>query len=120
MKQIFEKLKTCEGLDANNNNTPKAVMTGYVEIDAISDEFLEELNEYFNELIVVVDGKPRFFIRYVNGDNTLLHKYAISTGENAIDPIEEGIIDIPTLNGTEDTEYVYDRWSFLPENIQGP
>lgn len=120
LKQIFEKLKTCEGLDANNNNVSKAVMTGYVEIDAITDEFLEELNEYFNELIVVVDGKPRFFIRYVNGDNTLLHKYAISTGDDAIDPIVEGIIETPILDGTEDTQYVYDRWSFLPENIQGP
>ena len=120
LKQIFEKLKTCEGLDANNNNTSKAVMTGYVEIDAISDEFLEELNEYFNELIVVVAGKPRFFIRYVNGDNTLLHKYATSLGDNAIDPIESGIIEIPTIEGTDDIRYTYRQWSNLPTNVQGP
>ena len=120
LKQIFEKLKTCEGLDANNNNVSKAVMTGYVEIDAITDEFLEELNEYFNELIVVVDGKPRFFIRYVNGDNTLLHKYAISTGDDAIDPITAGIIETPTMEGTENIRYTYRQWSNLPTNIQGP
>lgn len=122
LRTIFEKLKKCDGLDANGNNTAngKAVMTGYVEIDAISDEFLEELNEYFKELIVIVGGKARFFIRYLNQDNTLLYKYAISTGDNAIDPIETGLIDTPILEGSETVKYEFRQWSQLPTNIQGP
>ena len=122
LRTIFEKLKKCNGLDANGNNTVDgmAVMTGQVHIDSISDEFLEELNDYFKELIVFVDGKARFFIRYLNGDNGLLHKYAVSTGDDVINPIEEGIIDVPTLTGTIDTRYSFNRWSNLPTNVQGP
>ena len=122
LRTIFEKLKKCDGLDANGNNAAngKAVMTGYVEIDAISDEFLEELNDFFKELVVIVDGKSKFFIRYLNQNNELLHKYAASIGDNAIDPVATGIIDVPTLEGTEDTKYEYREWSQLPSNIQGP
>ena len=122
LRTIFEKLKKCGGLDANGNNTVdgKSVMTGYVEIDAISDEFLEELNEFYKELVVIVDGKSKFFIRYLNQDNTLLHKYAASIGENVIDPVALGIIETPTMEPTEDTKYEYREWSSLPTNIQGP
>lgn len=122
LKTIFEKLKLCGGLDANGNNTAdeKAVVTGFVNIPAITDEFLEELNEYFKELVVIVDGKARFFVRYLNQDNTLLYKYAISTGDNAIDPIESGLIETPTLEGTSVVKYEFRQWSNLPTNIQGP
>ena len=122
LRTIFEKLKKCGGLDANGNNTVdnKPVMTGYVEIDSISDEFLEELNEFFKELIVIVDGKARFFIRYLNQDNTLLYKYTVSIGDSAIDPIDAGLIETPTLEGGEDTRYEFSHWSNLPVNIQGP
>jgi hypothetical protein len=122
LRVIFEKLKTCGGLDANGNNTidNKAVVTGYVNIPAITDEFLEELNEYFKELVVIVDGKARFFIRYLNQDNALLYKYAASIGDDAIDPIAVGIIDTPVLEGTDDTKYFFREWSNLPTNIQGP
>ena len=122
LRTIFEKLKTCGGLDANGNNTidRKAVVTGYVYIDAISDEFLEELNDYFKELVVIVNGKSRFFIRYLNQDNTLLYKYAVPTGDDAIDPIEAGLIEAPVLEGSETVKYEFKRWSALPTNIQGP
>lgn len=120
LRTIFEKLKQCSGLDASGKNTDNAIVTGFVEIDSLSDEFLEELNETFKELIVVVAGKPRFFIRYLNADNSLLYKYAISTGDNAIDPIEKGILETPVLEGITDTRYTFAKWSYLPENIQGP
>jgi len=122
LRTIFEKMKACGGLDANGNNTidNKAVMTGYVEIDSITDEFLEELNEYFKELVVIVNGKARFFIRYLNQNNDLLYKYAASTGDNAINPIELGFIEIPTLEGSEEVKYTFSHWSSLPENVQGP
>jgi hypothetical protein len=122
LRTIFEKLKKCDGLDANGNNAAngKAVMTGYIEINAISDEFLEELNDFFKELVVIVDGKSKFFIRYLNQDNSLLHKYAASIGDNAIDPVALGIIEAPTMAPTEDTKYKYRAWSNLPTNIQGP
>ena len=122
LRTIFEKLKKCGGLDANGNNTAdgRAVVTGAINIPSISDSFLEEINEYFKELVVYVDGKARFFIRYLNRDNSLLYKYAIPMGGDAIDPITEGLIDIPTLEGSEEMSFRFNRWSQLPTNIQGP
>lgn len=121
LKNILEKLKQCNGLDANGNNiSDKAVVTGFVNIPSITDEFLEELNDYFKELVVIVDGKTRFFLRYLNQDNTLLYKYAVSTGDNAINPIEAGLIETPTLQGEEGIKYEFSHWSSLPENLQGP
>ena len=119
---IFEKLKTCGGLDANGNNTidGKAVVTGSINIPAISDTLLEEINEYFKELIIYVNGVARFFIRYLNQDNTLLYKYATPLGADAIDPIAEGLIDTPTMEGSEEIDYEFNRWSSLPTNVQGP
>lgn len=127
LKTIFEKLKTCIGKDVNGKNTESAVVTGYVKIDSISDDFLEELNETFKELIVIVNGKTRFFIRYVDWDNTLIYKKAVSQGENAFDPIGSVInpntglpLEAPTREGTEDTSYEFSQWSNLPTNLQGP
>ena len=127
LRTIFEKLKTCIGKDVNGKNTESAVVTGYVKIDSISDDFLEELNETFKELIVIVNGKTRFFIRYVDWDNTLIYKRAVSQGENAFDPIGSVInpdtglpLETPTREGTEDTSYEFSQWSSLPTNLQGP
>jgi hypothetical protein len=109
LRAIFEKLKTCSGLDANGNNTidGKAVMTGQVNINEISDELLEELNEYFKELIIFVNNKAQFFVRYLNQDNSLLYKYVVSVGENVIDPIAEGLIEKPVIEPTEDTQWTF-------------
>lgn len=120
--RIFEKLKKCGGLDANGNNTidGKAIVTGAINIPAISDALLEEINEYFKELIIYVDGKAKFFIRYLNQDNTLLYKYATPMGANAIDPISEGFIEAPVMQGADRIRYTFSKWSNLPINIQGP
>ena len=122
LSRIFDKLKTCGGLDANGNNTldGKAVLTGSINIPSISDALLEEINEYFKELIIYVDGKAKFFIRYVNQDNTLLYKYAIPLGSDVIDPIAEGLIETPEMEGTDRIAYEFNKWSNLPTNVQGP
>ena len=120
LKTIFEKLKTCIGKDVNGKNTDKSVVTGQVHLTTISDAFLEELNDYYPELIVYVNGKARFFMRYLNWNNDLLYKYAVSTGDNAIDPVALKLIDTPTRDGGEDTIYAYSQWSSLPTNVTGP
>ena len=122
LRTIFEKLKTCGGIDANGNNTIDgfAVVTGRVNIDAISEEFLEELNEAFPELIVYVNGVAKFFIRYVNLTGEVLYKYIVTTGDNVIDPIANGLIEQPSVAETEDTKWAFKEWSSLPTNIQKP
>lgn len=120
LRTSFEKLKTCVGMDAIGNNTALAVVNGRVHISEISESFLEELNDIFPELIVVVNGVAKFFMRYVNYDNTLLYRYVINAGENAIDPISNGYIEAPARENTEDATYNFVGWSELPYNVQKP
>ena len=121
LRTIFEKLKICDGIDANNNTVDgSAIITGRLNIGAISDEFLEELNEVFPELIVYVNGEAKFFIRYVNLNGEVLYKYIATTGDNVIDPIKNGLIDLPTVEPTENTKWGFKEWSNLPTDIQKP
>ena len=118
----IEKLtnERCFGMDANGNEVRKAVVTGYLYIDAISDGLLETINDAFPELIVVVGGKAKYFIRYLNWDNSLLYRYIATQGDDAIDPVLSGHIDIPIRENTEDAAFSYLGWNNLPKNIQAP
>lgn len=122
LRTIFEKLKTCGGIDANGNNTLDeiAVVTGRVNIDSISNELLEELNEVFPELIVYVNGQAQFFIRYINHNGEILYKYVATNGDNVIDPVTSGLIETPKVEASEDTKWEFKEWSSLPTNIQKP
>ena len=114
------KLAACSGLSALGTNLDKAVLTGRVHVDAISDESLEEINTAFPELIVVVAGMPKFFIRYLDWDNTLLYRYIANEGSAAIDPVATSIISAPARAAEEDAKYTYVGWSSLPSNITKP
>lgn len=120
LRATFEKLKGCIGMDAIGNNTDLAVVTGRVYIDTISDTLLEEINDVFPELVIVVDGVAKFFMRYVNYDNELLHRYICNAGENAVDPYQLGYITQPVRPNTETATYSYVGWSEIPKNVSKP
>lgn len=117
LRTTFNILKGCRGMDALGSNVDKAVVTGRVYIDSIDESFLEELNDEFPELIVVVAGVAKFFIRYVNYDNSLLYKYIINEGDDAINPVEKGIITEPVRGDTDDAQYEYQGWSEMPTSV---
>jgi hypothetical protein len=109
-----------KGLDANGLNLEGAVVTGRVHIKEISDSFLEEINDRFPELVVVVNGIAKYFIRYADWNNTLLYRYIATEGTAAINPIEAGYISIPSRESTETAHYTYKGWSELPAQIYRP
>jgi hypothetical protein len=114
------KLAACDGLSADGSttleNTP--IVTGRAHVTSISEAALEEINTLFPELIVVENGVPKLFMRYLNYDNTLLYRYVIKAGQNAIDPVVEGYIATPIRPNTETERYEYIGWSELPNNVQ--
>lgn len=118
----IEKLTSdkCFGMDANGNEVKKAVITGYLYIDTITDSLLETINDAFPELIVVVGGKAKYFIRYLNWDNSLLYRYIAVQGDDAIDPVVSGHINKPIREDTVDSKFNYLGWNNLPKNIQAP
>ena len=119
LRVIFEKLKSSSGINGNGSDSDKAIVTGFIEIDSISDELLRDFNLEFSELVFIVNGKSKLFVRYLNRNNDLLYSYIASIGDNVIDPILEGHIQTPSIENTEDTQYEFSHWSGLPENIQG-
>lgn len=120
LRVTMDKLLSAKGLDANGLNTDKAVVTGKVYIESISDNFLEEINDNFPELVVVVNGVAKYFVRYADWNNTLLYRYIATEGTKAIDPIEDGHIETPVRADTETAQYVYKGWSETPETINRP
>lgn len=120
LRTTMNKLIAAKGLDANGLNLDKAVVTGRVHIDAISDDFLAEINDNFPELVVVVNGVAKYFVRYADWDNKLLYRYIATEGTAAIDPILEGLILYPNRPNTETAQYRYKGWSEMPGKIERP
>ena len=117
LKTCIDRLVTCGGMDETSANTDKAVVSGRVYVDSVSADVLNTIYDNFPELIVVVSGAANYLVRYLNQDGTLLYRYAVAEGDNAIDPVELGYIDIPTREATEDVGYIFKSWSELPTNI---
>lgn len=121
LRTTITRLEACAGMDATGTNTTNAVVTGKVYVDSITNAFLEEINDNFPELIVVVGGVAKFFIRYLNYDNTLLYRYIADEGTDAIDPVALGYIEEePTRPDTETAKYSYIGWKDLPKGITKP
>ena len=121
LRITLEKLTAAKGLDANGINLDKAVVTGRVYITTITEKFLEDINDNFPELVVVVDGIPQYFIRYVNYDNEPLYRYIASEGTAAIDPLLTGDLqETPIRPNTDYAHYSYREWSELPTAIYRP
>lgn len=120
LRITMDKLLNAKGLDANGLNTDKAVVTGRVYIDTITEKFLEEINDNFPELVVVVNGVAQYFIRYADWDNTLLYRYIAVEGTAAIDPVLDDLINEPVRENTEVAQYTYKGWSELPTEIYRP
>lgn len=122
LEQCIDKLidSRCFGMDANGNEVAKAVATGKIYINQISDTLLSKINDAFPELIVVADGQAKYFVRYLNWDNSLLYRYVATAGDGAIDPVLSGYIEQPVRPNAEDAEYSYLGWTNLPSNIQAP
>ena len=125
------KLSKCDGLKIDGTTLPKQpVLTGRVYIDELNDELLQQINLLFPGLTVVVGGIPKFFIRYRNYNNDIVHSYIASEGEAAIDPVnppEEWLekderlpIMAPEVPETEDTRLIWTGWRNLPSAIYEP
>lgn len=118
----IDKLSKCDGLSADGQTTlvDAPVVTGRVSLKQISDESLQKINDLFPELVVVVDGVAKFFVRYNDWNNTLLYRYIADEGSAVIDPVIKGYIEEPFREDTEDTKSVWRGWSELPASISKP
>lgn len=117
LQNTITKLKSCIGMDAEGNNTASAVVTGRVNVPSISSDLLNEINDAFPELVVVVGGNAQYIVRFCNYDNSVLYREVVAEGDDAVNPVIEGYISAPTRAGTEDTGYSFRDFGELPTNV---
>lgn len=120
LQALYNKLKACQGLDATGGQITNPVVSGKVHIPEISNDLLEEINTTFPELTIIVDGVAKFFVKFLNYDNTLLYRYICSEGEQIVDPVLAGTIEEPTRPNTDTGLFSYKGWSIdLPITAAG-
>lgn len=117
LMETIDKLSGCIGMDVNGNNTERAVVVGTVYVDSMITEEVLAINDIFPQLTVIVGNTAQYIVRYVDYDGTLLYRYVVSEGANAIDPVATGAITAPTRPDDDDGSYLYDGWVLLPTNI---
>ena len=116
--QTIEKFKSCLGLDANGNNTDKAVVTGRVKVaEKVSDEVFGDVYNSFPDLVVDDGSDEIYIVNYKDRDGKILYSTRVAEGASAIDPIEEGYIERPAPIITDTYRYEFIGWSTLPTNI---
>lgn len=116
--QTIEKFKSCLGLDANGNNTNKAVVTGRVHVaEKVSDAVVGDIYNNFPDLVVDDGSDKLHIVNYKDWDGTILYSYRVAEGENAIDPIAKELITAPSRKPDENYSYEFVGWNNLPTNI---
>lgn len=117
LQATITRLRACAGLDANGNNTQNAVVSGRVSVSSISSSLLTEINTYFPDLVVVVNGVAQYTVRFMNTNNTLVYTLVVPEGGDAVDPVAAGLCDVPTIAGTDDIYYTFSSWESIPTNV---
>ena len=116
--QTIEKFKSCLGLDANGNNTDKAVVTGRVKVaEKVSDEVFGDIYDSFPDLVVDDGSTEIYIVNYKDRDGKILYSTRVAEGASAIDPIVEGYVEKPEPIITDTYLYEFVGWSTLPTNI---
>lgn len=116
--QTIEKFKSCLGLDANGNNTDKAVVTGRVHVaEKVSDDVFGDIYDNFPDLVVDDGSEEIYIVNYKDRDGQILYSTRVAEGASAIDPIEKGYIERPDAIITDTYRYEFVGWSTLPTSI---
>ena len=116
--QTIDKFKSCLGLDANGNNTDKAVVTGRVYVaEKVSDETVGDIYNNFPDLIVDDGSDEIYIVNYKDWDGTILYSDRLAEGADAIEPIEAGKINTPSRESDEYYSYEFIGWNIIPTNV---
>jgi len=112
-KSLLYDLMSCGGIDENNNNIDKAIITGTVHIPTIGQTDIDEINAYFPDLTITYDNlAEQFEVKFVNWDGTVLDTQWVDKGRPAQDPTtrEANPIATPTRQRDEQYTYTFSGW----------
>ena len=107
-KTILDKLMTCGGIDENNVNTEKAIVTGKCYVESIGQSDLDALRAYFPNLTITYGTLiEQFIVTFTNWDGTVLDVQAVNKGGAAVDPVTRANNPIATPTREPDAQYTY-------------
>lgn len=116
--QTINKFKACLGLDANGNNTDKAIVTGRVYVsEKVSDAVIGSIYNDFPDIIVDDGSDELYIVNYKDWDGSVLYSERLAEGEDAIDPIKMGKIEPPYRESDEYYSYEFIGWNMIPTNV---
>ena len=117
---VLDVLATCAGLDENNGNTDKPVVTGTAHVPAITQSQLAYYNEKLPDLQLVYDAyTAQYTVTFQNWDGTVLDVQYVEANGSAVEPIAAGRIPTPTKDRTPQYSYTFSKWNGLYTNVTG-
>ena len=106
---IMDKLDTFRGLDEQGGNRDKAVVSGVIHVDALTDDELVEMNTRYPN-ITIDYTTLKSYVRFYDGE-TLISETLYAEGETIIAP------ENPTKESTAQYDYPFEGWSIDGENV---
>ena len=140
---FYNKVKTLISIDEDGYEDPENLpyISGKVYLEEqISVKLLEEINNYFPNLVIVKNNKPQYFLTFKDYKNEVICKYIAEENSAAIDPTitqppevnktpeqvltllnekpsEDNVKNNEDPEGEVDTKYIFSRWSNLPQKV---
>ena len=106
---LMDKLDTMRGLDENGGNQDKAVVSGTIHVNELTDEQLAEMNARYPN-ITITYGALNVSVKFYNGD-ALISDLAVAEGEQITLPTN------PTKESTAQYHYNFAGWSLDGVNV---
>ena len=106
---LMDKLDTMRGLDENGGNQDKAVVSGTIHVNELTDEQLAEMNTRYPN-ITITYGALNVSVKFYNGD-ALISDLAVAEGEQITLPAN------PTKESTAQYHYNFAGWSLDGVNV---
>lgn len=118
---VLDYLVALKGMDENSYNTDQSVLTGYAYVPTMRQSQLNTYKSAWSDLELEYQTFiEQYLVTFRNWDETMLYTEYVDRGQDAPDPVVEGIIAAPTRESTVSTVYTYDGWDVSLAVITGP
>lgn len=114
--ELYDKFDTFRGVDENSNTLNNAVIEGIIHCGTITSNDYALMMARYPNVKIDYEHITSTVSFYVEGE-LVCPPILIFDGANCPNPIDEGIIDIPTKSETDTSKFIYNSWDTSLENI---